>query len=260
MTERGRCLNAKLIASTLSRHGALLCRYPEPHAEYLLALEPAFGSPIAHELSSNGAIYDIRDDGDCRLHYGRSSLSQEPHTDSPFREDPPAVVALQCVHPSPIGGVSILVFGERVHGHLQQTCSAVLDALYEANSILASRGKFARHTQVFTKRTGGRVQIAYRRDSAATMQGAPLVEQGLSLIELFTRDPKNQTHLVLRPGDILVLDNHRILHGRTSFPKGAGRLLRRVWFDGRVDELELGFNVPSEQMLSPDELPVLTIG
>jgi alpha-ketoglutarate-dependent taurine dioxygenase len=39
--------------------------------------------------------------------------------------------------------------------------------------------------------------------------------------------------VLLEPGDLLLIDNHRTLHGRTAFPAGSPRLLKRV----RVDAL-----------------------
>jgi alpha-ketoglutarate-dependent taurine dioxygenase len=39
--------------------------------------------------------------------------------------------------------------------------------------------------------------------------------------------------VLLDPGDLLLIDNHRTLHGRTAFAAGSPRLLKRV----RVDAL-----------------------
>ena len=35
--------------------------------------------------------------------------------------------------------------------------------------------------------------------------------------------------ILLCEGDLLIVDNHRILHGRKAFPAGAGRWLTRFW-------------------------------
>jgi gamma-butyrobetaine dioxygenase len=35
-------------------------------------------------------------------------------------------------------------------------------------------------------------------------------------------------HVRLEPGDCLVVDNHRVLHGRTAFDPASGRLLKRL--------------------------------
>ena len=43
------------------------------------------------------------------------------------------------------------------------------------------------------------------------------------------RDPRHRTRFTLAPGDFLLYDNRRMLHGRTAF-RGA-RWLRGVYFD-----------------------------
>ncbi|NJL09643.1 MAG: TauD/TfdA family dioxygenase [Calothrix sp. SM1_7_51] len=37
----------------------------------------------------------------------------------------------------------------------------------------------------------------------------------------------------LKPDKILILDNERVLHGRTSFDATSRRKLKRLWFAGR---------------------------
>jgi gamma-butyrobetaine dioxygenase len=36
-------------------------------------------------------------------------------------------------------------------------------------------------------------------------------------------DPSNRARFRLEPGDLLFIDNHRVLHGRTAFNSNAGR-------------------------------------
>ena len=42
------------------------------------------------------------------------------------------------------------------------------------------------------------------------------------------------TRIRLDPGDVLVIDNRRILHGRGALPPGSQRLLRRWWVKRRA--------------------------
>jgi gamma-butyrobetaine dioxygenase len=39
----------------------------------------------------------------------------------------------------------------------------------------------------------------------------------------------NHVEILLSEGDLLIIDNHRMLHGRKAFPTGAGRWLTRFW-------------------------------
>lgn len=50
-------------------------------------------------------------------------------------------------------------------------------------------------------------------------------------LEKFEADLKQaqQIELLLSEGDMLIIDNHRMLHGRAGFPLGSGRWLTRYW-------------------------------
>lgn len=39
----------------------------------------------------------------------------------------------------------------------------------------------------------------------------------------------NKERITLSEGDLLIIDNHRMLHGRTGFPRGSNRWLTRYW-------------------------------
>jgi hypothetical protein len=48
-------------------------------------------------------------------------------------------------------------------------------------------------------------------------------------LNALSKDPQIQSTFSLQPGQCLVLDNRRVLHGRLSLSKGSRRLLKRVW-------------------------------
>ena len=43
---------------------------------------------------------------------------------------------------------------------------------------------------------------------------------------------RHRASLRLRPGQELILDNHRMLHGRSELPRGSARWLTRFWLGG----------------------------
>ena len=46
------------------------------------------------------------------------------------------------------------------------------------------------------------------------------------------RDPRHHYRFALRPGDVLLYDNHRVLHGRTEFDSAKGvRHLQGAYID-----------------------------
>jgi hypothetical protein len=55
--------------------------------------------------------------------------------------------------------------------------------------------------------------------------------QHKSILEKFQNqiDSVKQTKILLSEGDILIINNNRMLHGRNSFPKNSNRWLTRYW-------------------------------
>lgn len=226
----------------LSERGAVVLRCPDNSLERLLSLQEVLGASASHELRTRDNVYEIRYEDSHTFHIGRNNAAQTPHTDSPFRVEPPSIVALQCVVPSPDEGVIIIVPGDEVYRDLRDNCPDALAALRNADAVVSKRGEFVRHMSVF-RDLRGRVALSYRRDSFAMMEAKGLAQVGLDRIQQFVEHPSNHIRFGLCAGDIIIVDNTRILHGRTAFPADAGRLLRRLWCDGQRPGLHLGIPI-----------------
>ncbi len=79
---------------------------------------------------------------------------------------------------------------------------------------------------------GGRVQMVYREDDVASTIVHPESGEAFSVLRDFILDPENIAEFRLQPNWIVVLDNLRLLHGRTSFPASQPRRMNRLNFDG----------------------------
>lgn len=69
-------------------------------------------------------------------------------------------------------------------------------------------------------------QVVYCRSS--TVQGEAVLER----LQIYLANPKNYESVRLRPGELLLLNNRRVVHARTPFKAlfdGADRWLLRVW-------------------------------
>jgi alpha-ketoglutarate-dependent taurine dioxygenase len=54
--------------------------------------------------------------------------------------------------------------------------------------------------------------------------------EGLAAFRRALEEESAQAHSIrLSPGQVLVVDNHRVLHGRASLLKESARRLRRFW-------------------------------
>jgi alpha-ketoglutarate-dependent taurine dioxygenase len=179
------------------------------------------------------------------------------HTDNVNRPQTWDYLMMACVAPAMLGGESIVVSGLTVHDLLRERAPRVLDVLAE-DFWWECRGfsdDFFRAPVLFFDHRG-EPQFRYLREyleSAHRRQGVPLRNEQLwaldsldSVLEL----SELQFRCRLGPGEILVIDDLQMFHGRTGFSDffdavpydaaGAGserplrRCFDRLWISKRA--------------------------
>jgi hypothetical protein len=155
-----------------------------------------------------------------------STASDFPlHTDEAFAAVPSRYVMLHCWRADSSGkGDSLLANSEAIAARLEPWA---LDLCHRAQFVWRDcRGP------IFTRQAGldwPAVRFNLREiagddlDDAADPRARALPEIFLAAAQ----DAADQ--ILLEPGDCLVLDNRRVLHGRIAFDHGSDRLLKRVW-------------------------------
>ena len=185
---------------------------------------------FGHVRTTNyGSVFDVRSVAEpTNLAY--TPLGLGPHTDNPYRDPVPTLQLLHCLSSSASGGESTLVDG------------------FHAAEILR-----AEHPADFALLAGYNVTFRYRDDSAELSASAPIIELDpngdvralrfnarslqspamshrelaawydayLRLSRLLESD-RLQVRLRLEPGDLFIVDNRRVLHGRTPYAAGGG--------------------------------------
>ncbi len=159
-----------------------------------------------------------------------SARGLSAHTDLPYRETPPGLQFLLCDVSDAPGGASTLVDGYRVAEQLRADAPEVWCTLTEENV------SYSYVDGQYDLRWSGPI-LGLRRDgSYGVIRHAPGLQGPLAPDpNVFTRtygaihrwttmlnDPGYQLSIRLAPGELLVLDNHRVLHGREAFDLGAG--------------------------------------
>jgi hypothetical protein len=96
-------------------------------------------------------------------------------------------------------------------------------------------------------RAGDRTKIRFRVDETIDLTVAPVAERVVSRVQRFIEDPGNWLHLALRPGQILVTDNFRILHGRTAYDVREPRQMLRLWLNGTPSPGPLRCGIPERE-------------
>jgi alpha-ketoglutarate-dependent taurine dioxygenase len=145
------------------------------------------------------------------------------HTDRSGIPDPPALMMLTCAVQARVGGASRFTDGLAVRDDLAVSCPKSLPALSRARSVLFG-GAAGYLGAVFTSVPGpgpARVAIRLRLDDLVSF--SPDVAEWIP--QLTASINRHSFTVTLRPGQGVLLDNHRWLHARDTF-EGPRRLYR----------------------------------
>lgn len=189
--------------------------------------------------SNFGAVFDVESKPEPNaLAYTAHALP--PHTDLVARELQPGFQFLHCLVFEAIGGESQLVDGFRAAERLRSADPAAFRLLCTTRVTFRQKEKTA---ELVTKSPIIRVdendRVTEIRFSNAKRQPfdarvddvGRLYEAYIRFMKLL-RDPSQQVTLRLQPGDLLVFDNRRVLHGRTAFdPQSGPRHLQGCYVD-----------------------------
>lgn len=162
------------------------------------------------------------------------------HADNPYRRPIPGIQLLHCLANTVEGGFSTLVDGVAVARQIERESPELFDALtgtpvrfrYEAGtSIMENRGPLV---ELDDDGNLVRVRFSTRVDYVPAHEPAHLDRyyRARQRFHELANDPAFQIRYTFEPGMLLVMDNHRILHGRTSFDQTAGhRHLQGCYID-----------------------------
>ena len=154
-----------------------------------------------------------------------TNLELLPHTDGTYSHDAPGLQLLHCLAFDGTGGQSTMVDGFRIAAELRAAEPDLYDVLArievpgqyigDGSHLMASRPVF-RHD-----RAGELVQVSFNNaDRAPFLLPAPEMElfyDALRAFESLANDHRLQWRRVNPPGDAMLFDNWRVLHGRTAY-------------------------------------------
>jgi len=162
-----------------------------------------------------------------------------PHTDNPYRDPAPTVQLLHCLRAAGAGGETGLVDGFAAARELRATDRETFDLIARTPVPFGYRNKNTelRASQPLIQLSPhGRVcGVRFNNRSARPLR-LPYAELTAFYAayrrwaELLAR-PERQLNLRLAPGDCLIFDNTRVLHGRTAFSATGGRHLQGCYAD-----------------------------
>jgi gamma-butyrobetaine dioxygenase len=234
--------HARLMMYQLLRdHGLVLIRGIPPVVGELERFAPLFGPLVETNF---GRVFEILWTPDQKS-IANSTDRLMPHTDEPYRHSPPGIILFHCLEASNDGGgISIFVDGFGVAEAFRQAHPKMFDLLSRVR--VPFRRHYAGETDVQT--AAPLISI----DNEGNLQGvrfndrvmAPLdlgpdeIEDFYEAFRALNRlyyDERRWCHIPLRAGEMVAFDNHRVLHGRTTF---SADIRRRHLRQCHVDRTE----------------------
>ena len=159
-----------------------------------------------------------------------TSYALSAHTDNPYRKPIPGIQLLHCIKNDSVGGHSTLTDGFAIANHLKKRYPKYFQLLssikirftyQDSKTILENWGETI---ELNSDSTVKRVRLSPRLDYVPVLKKDKL-DQFYKARSLFIRLCNSKNFMIefkLKPGDIMIMDNYRTLHGRTSYNMSIG--------------------------------------
>lgn len=194
-------------------------------------------------ITNFGLVFDVQSkiDPDSNAY---TALELTPHVDLPTREYQPGLQILHCLKNTASGGEAVMVDGFRLADALAEddpTAFALLSGHLFDFANRSQTSDYRWRAPVIVRETDPAAPGRYQEVRISTFLRGPLAmpvaeagEAYRALRRLFalSRDPRFQLRYTYRPGDLVLFDNRRLLHGRAAFdPSAGGRWLQGIYLE-----------------------------
>jgi alpha-ketoglutarate-dependent taurine dioxygenase/DUF971 family protein len=198
------------------------------------ALSRRFGFP---QESNFGRVQDLVFNPQ-RRSIAHDIKALKPHTDEPYRSSPPGILLFHCIANDQTGaGSSTFVDGFEIAERLRAHDAEGFYAL--CNNTQSFRRHFNDNVDLiaefpiisldeFDNLCGVRINDRVAAPPRIAPDQVEAYYRGLHYLLQQSEDPQLILHLALKPGDIAIFDNHRVLHGRTDLTVDGERWLQWV--------------------------------
>lgn len=197
------------------------------------------GEPVTQNVDGV-RLYDVRDTGQSVSQGARFSVTNYEstfHTDASFEDDLVDYVGLLCLQTAKSGGLSQLVSGYSAAAELALANPAAVEVLMRPFHVDRRGGVKSGESPTTQRpvltRTGPEIVYRYLRtwiEAGHDKVGIPLSHNQVSALDALDQilaRPDLRAEFMLRPGDMLWINNRWILHNRTAFEDHADPSLRR---------------------------------
>lgn len=208
-----------------------------------------FGHPMTQDVAGT-LLFDVKDKGydvTRGARFSGTTAESSFHTDNAFGRVVPDLVALLCLRPAVKGGESQLISAVTLHNRLLSRHADLLPCLYRP-FFFDRRGEFLPGESPISQYpifswAPGELTVRYLHyyiEVGHQKAGRPLTRRQLRALQVLgklLRLPELRVEFRLRPGQVLLTNNHWILHNRTAFEDSASpgerRHYLRLWISRR---------------------------
>jgi gamma-butyrobetaine dioxygenase len=156
-----------------------------------------------------------------------TGLGLGAHTDNPYRDPTPTLQLLHCLASSAEGGENTLVDAFRVAHDLSVEDFELLSGCAVAFKYADAETELETETPVITADWSGEIQSVHYNTRSAQPFRLPedIIGEYYEAYQRFGRMLEGSEYRIqfkLAPGDLFIVDNLRVLHGRTAYAASGG--------------------------------------
>lgn len=175
-----------------------------------------------------------------KLRYHQTNAGGDIHSDGPQLATPPKYVIMGCIHQAKQGGYSLIVSTKKIAEYLKIKNPKILKLLKQ-KFFFERRGFNFSNNNIFKKPiftiSKNIFRFRYLREyiEAAYKIKSLIIDkkkiQAMDILDKLLIKKKFQSKYKLNEGDILILNNNYLAHGRSSFKLNdyGQRSLLRIW-------------------------------
>ena len=263
---------ARPLSEVMAARGFCVVRGLPNDGNTILGLAQHFGDVQRHiRDDGRGVVGDAPLDVSWRDYIseyrGVSTDEFLPHTDGSFvdgmlvegatarRITPPRMLLVQVAQRAENGGDNMVADGGLILEHLAKEEPEIARVLLRPGCITISRDdQMALKAAVFERAGSGTLKMRFRFDE--TVYAPSWARDAVVRFHHLTLDSRFNLEIDTEQGDILVLDNWRVLHGRKSFSDQSDkshRKFRRVWISD--DDTEVLLNLGDRAHINRSQEP-----
>ena len=231
--------------------GMCFANFSDQHVNEIFRIISTSLGQLYVQNIKNEKFVVITDEGKSMKTGGRYHQTKEGgsfHTDSPQWKNVPDFIGLLCIRPAKIGGISKFVSVYTIHNQILKLNPDFLQLLYKKFHF-DKRSEFEKNESPTTfepifKYENNELKFRYLRNYID--DGQKIVKQPLSTeqnhilnqLDEIIHDEKFSVSYDLKQYDMTFFNNHRIIHGRTSFEdfseSDKKRYMVRVWIKNNL--------------------------